>query len=122
MSIAKVFFDIRYDSDALYSLYRITVGGIEDLQLMELATRTGDDKRSVRSLRQCIERDAAISVAEKQAWKAAREEGKELIDPARGGKTGVFDQRPPLLKIERYAVHAVVHCTCRAYIGSTWAC
>jgi exonuclease 3'-5' domain-containing protein 1 len=109
VSIAKVFFDIRYDSDVLYSLYRISVGGIEDLQLMELATRTGDDKRSVRSLRQCIERDAGISAAEKQQWKAAREAGKDLIDPARGGRTSVFDRRPLLLKIERYAVAAVVH-------------
>ena len=39
-TIPKVFFDIRNDSDALFSHYQISVNGIRDLQLMELATRT----------------------------------------------------------------------------------
>lgn len=38
-SIIKIFFDIRNDSDALFSLHGIRVAGIEDLQLMELASR-----------------------------------------------------------------------------------
>ncbi|GAB7336508.1 hypothetical protein MBLNU13_g09787t1 [Cladosporium sp. NU13] len=89
VSIAKVFFDVRHDSDALYSLYGVSVGGIEDLQLMELASRTSD-KSAVSSLSKCIERDAAISTAEKQAY-------------------AVFDQRPLSPKVERYAVQDVVH-------------
>jgi exonuclease 3'-5' domain-containing protein 1 len=38
-TIPKVFFDVRNDSDALYSLFQISLAGIQDLQLMELATR-----------------------------------------------------------------------------------
>lgn len=37
--IPKVFFDIRNDSDALYSQYHICVDGIIDVQVLELATR-----------------------------------------------------------------------------------
>ncbi|KGQ05679.1 hypothetical protein BBAD15_g9057 [Beauveria bassiana D1-5] len=37
--IPKVFFDVRNDSDALYKHYKISLAGIQDLQLMELATR-----------------------------------------------------------------------------------
>lgn len=33
----KVFFDIRNDSDALFSLCGVRIGGVEDTQLMELA-------------------------------------------------------------------------------------
>ena len=40
-AIPKVIFDIRNDSDALFGLYGISVKGIKDLQLMELATRPG---------------------------------------------------------------------------------
>ncbi|KAF1996939.1 hypothetical protein P154DRAFT_579422 [Amniculicola lignicola CBS 123094] len=36
--IPKVFFNIRNDSDALYSLYSISINGIIDIQLLELAT------------------------------------------------------------------------------------
>jgi exonuclease 3'-5' domain-containing protein 1 len=41
----KVVFDIRNDSDALYSHYQISVDGVKDLQLMELASRTGSKDR-----------------------------------------------------------------------------
>lgn len=37
--IPKIFFDVRMDSDALYGQYGITLAGIIDLQLMELALR-----------------------------------------------------------------------------------
>lgn len=109
VSMPKVFFDIRHDSDALYSLYGISVGGVQDLQLMELASRPGRDKSAVNSLAKCIQRDATISKAEKQAWKAVKEEGKALFDPARGGSYAVFDQRPLAQDVERYAVQDVVH-------------
>lgn len=63
--VCKVFFDIRNDSDALYSLSSIRVQGIEHLQLMELASRASW-KKYVNGLSKCIERDAPISFEEKQ--------------------------------------------------------
>jgi exonuclease 3'-5' domain-containing protein 1 len=37
--VLKVLFDVRHDSDALFSLYGISLDGIRDVQLMELGTR-----------------------------------------------------------------------------------
>ncbi|RAH55920.1 hypothetical protein BO85DRAFT_498327 [Aspergillus piperis CBS 112811] len=45
-SIKKVMFDVRNNSDALLSHYNIHLDGIQDLQLMELATRSGSKKYS----------------------------------------------------------------------------
>lgn len=38
--IPKVFFDVRNDSDALFTYYDIAMQGVEDVQLMESATGT----------------------------------------------------------------------------------
>jgi exonuclease 3'-5' domain-containing protein 1 len=42
----KVFFDIRNDSDALYSQYHIYVNGFTDVQILELTARN-DSKEFV---------------------------------------------------------------------------
>ncbi|KAK3117440.1 hypothetical protein LTR53_001205 [Teratosphaeriaceae sp. CCFEE 6253] len=81
--IVKVFFDIRNDSDALFGLYEIRVAGIEDLQLMELASRNFS-KRNV-----------------------VKDNGKHLFDPQQGGSYGVFDQRPLSKDIKEYCIQDV---------------
>ena len=90
--IIKVFFDIRNDSDALYSLYGIHVRGIWDLQLMELATRNFA-KRCVNGLAKCIERDSRIGYGEKAELRTVKEKVRNLFDPFRGGSYAIFDQR-----------------------------
>lgn len=106
--VCKVFFDIRNDSDALYSLDGIRVQGIEDLQLMELASRASW-KKHVNGLAKCIERDAPISFEEKRRWKNTKDQGCRLFDPALGGSYAVFDQRPLSSEIQSYCVQDVVH-------------
>ncbi|KAH9882711.1 hypothetical protein J1614_000076 [Plenodomus biglobosus] len=64
--IPKVFFDVRNDSDALFHHFQISLSGVEDIQLMELATRTFP-RRCVNGLQRCIEKDAVMTVAEKVA-------------------------------------------------------
>ncbi|KAK5107068.1 hypothetical protein LTR62_001886 [Meristemomyces frigidus] len=91
--IVKVFFDMRNDSDALFCLYGIRVAGIEDLQLMELASRLFA-KRNVNGLVMCIERDGTIDFQERRRWQAVKDQGKRLFDPQQGGSYAVFDQRP----------------------------
>ncbi|KAK3615898.1 hypothetical protein LTR56_026312 [Elasticomyces elasticus] len=91
--IPKVFFDIRNDSDALFGLHGVRVVGIEDLQLMELASRNFS-KRCVNGLAKCIERDSTVGYAEKRDWQRVKDKGRILFDPARGGSYAVFDQRP----------------------------
>ena len=105
--IIKVFFDIRNDSDALYSLYGVRVRGIWDLQLMELASRNFP-KRCVNGLAKCIERDSRIGYEEKAKWRRVKEKGRDLFDPIRGGSYAVFDQRPLSSEVEDYCTQDVV--------------
>jgi len=60
-TIPKVFFDVRNDSDALFSHYGIKLVCVHDLQLMELATRSFS-RRCVNGLTKCIERDINLSM------------------------------------------------------------
>ncbi|KAK1048053.1 hypothetical protein LTR74_017615 [Friedmanniomyces endolithicus] len=89
--IIKVFFDIRNDSDALFGLYEIRVAGIEDLQLMELASRNFIQFRSWRG----------------EGWQLVKDNGKHLFDPQRGGSYAVFDQRPLQKDIKEYCTQDV---------------
>ncbi|KJY02516.1 hypothetical protein TI39_contig47g00017 [Zymoseptoria brevis] len=104
--IIKVFFDIRNDSDALYSLYGIRVAGIEDLQLMELASRNFS-KKCVNGLAKCIDGDHTIGYAEKRQWQTVKDQGRKSFDPARGGSYSVFDQRPLSEVMKRYCAQDV---------------
>ena len=122
--IIKVFFDIRNDSDALFNLYGVRVGGIEDLQLMELASRTFD-KRHLNGLAKCIERDSTIGFKETQEWKGVKEKGKKLFDPRYGGSYAVFDERPLSPEIHTYCVLDVtlmphLRTIYRAKLCDTW--
>jgi len=120
----KVFFDIRNDSDALFSLFGVHVAGIEDVQLMEVASRTSS-KRLLNGLAKCIERDAPISLTDKREWRAVKDEGHRLFDPARGGSFAVFDERPLTPAMQKYCVQDVLHMPAlrsayRAKIGNAW--
>ncbi|KAI1361222.1 ribonuclease H-like protein [Xylaria arbuscula] len=106
VSIPKVFFDVHRDSDALYSHYGIALGGVHDLQLMEIATRRGP-KRVIYGLKRCIESHLRMKPAEKSAWTKAKEEGIGLFDPGKGGSYEVFNQRPLPEKIRLYCIEDV---------------
>ena len=92
-SIPKVFFDVRNDSDALFSHYGIKLACIHDIQLMELATRSFS-RRCVNGLTKCIERDINLSMSERKVWKETKEKGLDLFAPERGGDYEVFNARP----------------------------
>lgn len=102
----KVFFDVRNDSDALYHHFQINLAGIQDLQLMELATR-GFSKKHVNGLSKCIERDAVLSISQSIAWKRVKEQGVKFFAPERGGSYQVFNERPLSEEIRSYCVQDV---------------
>ena len=102
----KVFFDVRNDSDALFSLYGVSVSGVEDIQLMELASRDFS-KRCVNGLAKCIDNDTAIDYAKRQQWRNVKEQGRKLFDPARGGSYKVFSERPLKAEVQEYCVQDV---------------
>ncbi|XWX02354.1 hypothetical protein V2A60_010391 [Cordyceps javanica] len=104
--IPKVFFDVRNDSDALYSHFSIHLRGVEDLQLMELATRSSR-KRFVSGLAKCIELDAPLAAGEKQKLVECKKAGQLLFAPEKGGSYEVFNTRPLAGEIVRYCVNDV---------------
>jgi len=106
--IIKVFFDIRNDSDALYALHEVRVSGIHDLQLMELASRDFS-KRCINGLAKCIERDSGLSFSEKTTWRQAKDVGRDLFAPERGGRYAIFDERPLSPEMLQYCAQDVIH-------------
>lgn len=109
-NIPKVFFDVRNDSNALFFHYGIALQGVQDLQLMECASRPGigsSSKRLVHSLLKCIQTDAPITSQQKQTWQAAKDAGAMLFAPERGGSYTVFNARPLREEIKAYCVQDV---------------
>lgn len=102
----KVFFDVRTDSDALFAHFRVRLAGIQDLQLMELATRIGSHEY-LRGLARCIETDLPPGRINTAAWKIVKEKGRALFNPAQGGSFAVFDARPLSADILDYCVQDV---------------
>jgi exonuclease 3'-5' domain-containing protein 1 len=102
----KVFFDIRNDSDALYSHYKVCVNCIIDIQLLELATRSSS-KRLLAGLAKCVENHAATSFATKQNWRALKESVSRLYVPEKGGRYEVFNERPLRQDIVQYSAQDV---------------
>ncbi|KAF9767146.1 hypothetical protein IL306_000346 [Fusarium sp. DS 682] len=64
--IPKVGFDIRDISRLLFRQYNVSLAGIHDLQLMELASRKdGESKKFLSGLQKCINQDLPSSNMEK---------------------------------------------------------
>lgn len=97
----KVLFDARHDSNALSTLYGVSVDGIRDVQLMELGTRKGP-KDFLAGLDKCVVKDSAVSEAEKQAWGLIKGNIRRLFDPALGGRYEIFNERPIRQDIKKY--------------------
>ncbi len=107
-TIAKGVFDVRSDSNALHSLFNVTLAGVDDLQLMELATRTFP-KKYINRLKKYIERDSAITFSEKKKWMRTKDKGHHLFDPKAGGSYAVFNERPLSDMIQKYCIQDIIH-------------
>ncbi|KAK2757341.1 hypothetical protein FQN54_004855 [Arachnomyces sp. PD_36] len=104
--IPKAFFDVRNDSDALYSHFGIKLAGIHDIQLMELATRPFS-RTYVNGLAKCLDRDAQLSWEERRVCAQVKEKGRMLFAPEQGGSYDVFNARPLAEDMRSYCVHDV---------------
>lgn len=91
--ITKYLFDARNDADALYALFNIRLAHVIDVQLLELASRTGS-KHVLRGLAACIEQEQVLTEAATGQWKGTKEEGAKLFSPKLGGSYEVFNVRP----------------------------
>jgi exonuclease 3'-5' domain-containing protein 1 len=92
--IRKIFFYIRNDSDALFANFDIALQGIEDVQLMENATRaTTRSRKYLNGLAKCVENDGSHG-SDFVSWKLAKEKGERLYKAEHGGSYEIFNQRP----------------------------
>ncbi|THW66475.1 hypothetical protein D6D20_01269 [Aureobasidium pullulans] len=89
----KIFFDLRNDSDALYSHFGIRLQSVIDIQMLEFGTRIVPG-RFLKSLAKSIEEDSGINYYEVKEWQAGKEAGYMLFDPLKGGSYDVFNHRP----------------------------
>ncbi|OBW66691.1 MAG: Uncharacterized protein AUREO_032420 [Aureobasidium pullulans] len=103
----KAFFDLRNDSDALYSHFGICLQSIIDIQLLEFGTRMVPG-RFLKSLAKSIEEDSGINYYEVKEWQAGKEAGYMLFDPLKGGSYDVFNHRPLDEAIVDYCTRDVV--------------
>ncbi|KAK2855726.1 hypothetical protein FQN49_004902 [Arthroderma sp. PD_2] len=106
-TIPKVIFDVRSASDALFSHYGLSVDGIHDLQLMELAVRSGS-KKFVAGLAKCVRFHTVASVASKEEWQSKKAAGKRSFSPEKGGRYEVFNERPMNREIMEYCANDVI--------------
>ena len=106
--VPKVFFDVRNDADALYAHFNISLQGVHDIQLLEVATRSWAKDRVV-GLRQCIRSDARLTTRAQKDWEAMKARGKALFATEDGGSYEVFNIRPMLQDIIDYCAQDVVY-------------
>ena len=106
--VPKVFFDVRNDADALFSHFQISMAGVHDVQLLEVATRCYSRDR-VTGLAKCIEKDAQITPEALATWKATKQKGQLHFAPEHGGSYEVFNTRPMLQAIIDYCAQDVVY-------------
>lgn len=106
--IQKYFFDVRNDADALYALFDIRLAHVVDVQLMELASRTGS-KHVLRGLAACVEQEQVLTDAAASKWKKTKEEGTKRFNPKLGGSYEVFNIRPLPQCLVDYCVGDVRH-------------
>ena len=103
--IPKVWFDVRADSNAIHGHYNIRMGGVIDLQVMEMATRGSCPSRRP-GLDRCIQdflQDLPAGV--KETWMARKQAGKLICSGPE--RYGVFNQRPLPRALEEYAINDV---------------
>lgn len=102
----KYFFDVRNDSDALFAHFGITLTGVRDIQLQELASRYGP-KIFLNGLAKRIERDSGLSWSEKRAWQVTKDAGVKLFAPEHGGTREVINERPLPELLAKYCAQDV---------------
>ncbi|KAF3170945.1 hypothetical protein TWF225_010684 [Orbilia oligospora] len=105
-SIPIVCYDIRSDSDALYHLYSVYISNVVDLQLYEVATRTGP-RTLLNSLSQTIKTHSNFSLLEARKWEQTKQRGAQLFTPEKGGSFEIFNDRPLPKEILDYCVQNV---------------
>lgn len=105
--IPKVFFDVRNDSDALFTHFQINLRCVVDIQLMEFVTRPHPG-RYLRGLSKCIQEQAGLNWTQERQWQMIKDAGVKLFAPEKGGTYEIFNARPLPKAILDYCIQDVM--------------
>lgn len=92
-AVPKVVFDIRSQSNALFTLFGVRLGNIHEIQLMEVACRP-TSRVYVSGLVKCVWTCPGLDDADKQHWVSRKAHYRELCNPAYGGDDALLERRP----------------------------
>lgn len=98
--ISKCLWDVRNDVDALWVLFRVPLSGLMDVQLLENASRTGD-QTYLREQDMCIRHDLRLGAIDLYQWTKTKKEVQALIP------NDIFAQRPLDAKTTEYCANDV---------------
>jgi exonuclease 3'-5' domain-containing protein 1 len=101
----QVFWDVRTDSDALFSHFSIRLQNVYDLQVLELVWRRmrGERTRYLCGLAQSMSRLGLAT----PSWKRVKETGVALFAPEKGGSYEIFERRPLDARIVYYCAQDI---------------
>lgn len=105
--IPKVFFDLRNDSDALFTHFQINLQCVVDIQLMEFVTRPYPG-RYLRGLSKCIQEQAGLNWTQERQWQRVKDAGVKLFAPEKGGTYEIFNARPLPKAVLDYCIQDVM--------------
>ncbi|CAE6434795.1 unnamed protein product [Rhizoctonia solani] len=106
--IPKVFYDVRTDADNLFNVFDISLQGVIDLQLYELAIRVGS-KRFLNPLALSIMNDIRPSGPAQQQWSDWISTGQKCVSPELGGDLRTWDERPLRQELVNYCLADVMY-------------
>ena len=102
----QIIFDTRNDSNALFFHHGVKLGGMYDLQLLELAGRTSQGLRT-RCLVGLGKAMAGSGVRLPIGWSKTKDAGVALFASERGGNGAIWDARPLAPELIAYSAQDV---------------
>ncbi|CAE7079115.1 unnamed protein product [Rhizoctonia solani] len=106
--IPKVLYDVRTDADNLFNVFDVSLQGVIDLQLHELAVRVGS-KRFFNPLALSIMNDIRPSESAQQQWSDWISNGQRTVSPELGGDLRAWDERPLRQELVNYCLADVIY-------------
>lgn len=107
-NVPKVFYDVRASADNLFNAFDVSLQGVIDLQLCELAVRVGS-KRFFNPLALSIINDIRPPESAQQQWSSWVSSGQKCVSPELGGSLRAWDERPLRGELINYCLADVVY-------------
>ena len=78
----SVFSDVRNDADALFAHFNVSLRGVHDIQLLEIATRDRGPKDQLLGLAGCVQNNAALTDEAQEQWQVTQRLWEGVVQSA----------------------------------------